>query len=762
MKNRIPRRASALPRYLAYLFAACATVGTGSSASFAQAPQKSVLTLYAAGPYSPGAALMDSALHRILSEGLGGRLDYYREYLDVARFPGRSHLDAVETFLQVKYGGRRFDLILATSDAALDFVTRYRDVLSYGTPVVFAKSTPIDGLPNGTGLIARVNFRDTLASAVQIQPDIQRVVVVSGASEFDKFYEAVARDQFKTFEGRLAFTYLSGLPLKEVLRQVAILPARSIVFLANLAEDGAGERFLPAEIFERLSAAASVPTYTWLTTGMGKGIVGGRLLSPEVLARPMADLGLRVLGGERPETIPVVEVDWSVTEFDWRQLERWGINESRLPTGSTLLFRRRGAWEQHGPYIAGSAVIAAIQAGFIVTLLLQRSRRARAERAHREAEEALRKSQERYTMAAAAGSVGVWDWHLATNEIFVDPEIHQLLGFETGEIPDQLADWQSLVHPEDVTPTLARAQACIDGDTDVYQIEHRMLHRDGTVRWFLSRGSLFRGVDGTPSRLIGTAIDITARKRAERAIRENEAALEHSHREVRDLAGRLIEAQEAERARIARDLHDDVSQQLAGLAIALSGFRRRVAVPGDDRLLEDVASLQQRTIALADNVRHLSHELHPDVLQHTGLPAALSSYCAELQQHHAIELTCRAEWDVESLDPGIALCLYRVAQEALRNVVTHADARRAEIRLEDTGAAAELTITDDGKGFDITKARLKRNTLGLVSINERVRLAGGTVTIVTELAKGTKMHVRIPLNREATNAGTSGQRLASA
>ena len=288
-----------------------------------------------------------------------------------------------------------------------------------------------------------------------------------------------------------------------------------------------------------------------------------------------------------------------------------------------------------------------------------------------------------------------------------------------------------------------------------------MLHRDGTVRWFLSRGSLFRRADGTPSRLIGTAIDITARKRAEQAIRENEAALEHSHREVRDLAGRLIEAQEAERARIARDLHDDVSQQLAGLAIALSGFRRRVSVPGDDRLLEDVASLQQRTIALADNVRHLSHELHPDVLQHTGLPAALSSYCAELQQHHAIELTCRAEWDVESLDPSIALCLYRVAQEALRNVVTHADARRAEIRLEDTGEAAELTITDDGKGFDITKARQKRDTLGLVSINERVKLAGGTVTIVTESDKGTKMHVRIPLNREATNAGTSGQRLAS-
>ena len=761
MKSSAPYNVSRLLRYLTCLLVAWAVVAGTSPDGLAQAPRRSVLTMYLGGPTSPGAAVMDPVLQRILGGGLDGRLDYYAEYLDVARFPASDHLEAVRNFLQSKYSGRKFDVILATSDAAFDFVTRYGDGLSAGTPVVFANSTRIERLPNTAGLIARLNFTETLASILTIQPDTQQVFVVSGASQFDKFYEKVARDEFKTSEGRLTFSYLSGLPMPELLRQVAILPAHSIVFLTSLVEDGAGERFLQAEMLKRLTAAANAPTYTWITTGMDRGIVGGKLLSPERLAEQLADLALRVVRGERPETIPVAEIDWSVTAFDARQLKRWGISESRLPAGSTILYGEPGAWEQYGPVIAAGVLIVAIQAWFIATLLLQRTRRASAERARRDAEEALRESQERYTLATAAGDVGVWDWHLDTNEIFVDPEIKHLLGFEAEEIPNRLEDWRSRVHPDDVAATTARTEACIAGDTDVYNLEHRMLHKDGSVRWFLSRGSLLKNADGTPSRLIGTSIDITERKRSEGTIRESEAALAASHREVRQLAGRLIEAQEAERARIARDLHDDVSQQLAGLAISLSSFRRRVAaLPGDERLVGDVSSLQQRTVALAENVRHLSHELHPDVLRHAGLPAALSSYCIELQQQHALELTCSAEGDFETLDADVALCLYRVAQEALRNVVMHADARQGDVRLMHTGQGIELSIVDDGQGFDIAKVRLRRNNLGLVSINERVRLAGGTLTIVTELSKGTQVRVQIPMNRKATTdtASASAQR----
>ena len=147
----------------------------------------------------------------------------------------------------------------------------------------------------------------------------------------------------------------------------------------------------------------------------------------------------------------------------------------------------------------------------------------------KESEDALRESQQRYTMASAAGAVGVWDWNFETNELYVDPTLKSLLGFEDAEITTRPDDWGSRVHPEDLPAAAARVKACIDGATDVYEVEHRMLHKDGSSRWFLSRGSAMRGVDGTLHRLVGTKVDITERKRAEEGIRDSEAALQASY-----------------------------------------------------------------------------------------------------------------------------------------------------------------------------------------------------------------------------------------
>ena len=327
----------------------------------------------------------------------------------------------------------------------------------------------------------------------------------------------------------------------------------------------------------------------------------------------------------------------------------------------------------------------------------------------------------------------------------------------------RVEQWGARVHQGDLAAVTAKTQACIDGATDEYEAEHRMVHADGSVRWFLSRGSLVRGPEGTPHRFVGTKVDITERKRAEKAIREKEAALRSSDRQIRHLAGRLIAAQEVERARIARDLHDDTSQQLAGLAIALSGLKRRVSALTDDASLrEDVSSLQQRAIALAENVRHVSHDLHPSALEHTGLEAALATYCSDLRRQQVVDVTFGSEGEVESTDRTLALCLYRVAQEALRNVVAHAHARHVDVRVRAGVDGVELTIADDGKGFDLVRARESGEGLGLISMNERVHMAGGAVTIATELNRGTRIHVRIPATRHLpTDAGDESGRYAT-
>jgi PAS domain S-box-containing protein len=475
---------------------------------------------------------------------------------------------------------------------------------------------------------------------------------------------------------------------------------------------------------------------------------------------------------------------------------------------------------------------------------------------HTEAAAALREGAERYRLASTAGSVGVWDWRFDANELYVDPGLKALLGFGDHEISSRPEDWGSRVHPDDLPVSAASVQACINGRTDVYEVAHRMLHKDGSTRWFLSRGSAIRGADGALVRLVGTKVDITERKRsadqfrlaleatttgmlmvsrARRIVLVNahverlfgyrreeliDVPVDHllpgsagdagqtkqrfpwdggfpsverheldgvrrdgttipleiafsplhspdgdfvlcsitdnterrqAERErnelttrLRDLAGRLIAAQEMERTRIARDLHDDISQQLAALSIGLSGVRRRAALSAGADVESEIVVLQQRTNKLAESVRDLSHDLHPDVIPHAGLAATLSAYCEGISQPPGFSVTCRAEGNFDAVDQSIVTSLYRIAQEALHNVVKHANATQAEVLLVRSGDGAELTVSDDGSGFDV-QTRRDRTGLGLVSISERARMVGGTLSIVTAVNKGTQVRVHVPI-----------------
>jgi two-component system sensor histidine kinase UhpB len=224
--------------------------------------------------------------------------------------------------------------------------------------------------------------------------------------------------------------------------------------------------------------------------------------------------------------------------------------------------------------------------------------------------------------------------------------------------------------------------------------------------------------------------------------RQTTAALQASYGHIRDLAARLIVAQDDERARIARDLHDDINQQLAALSIILSGLRRRLPERADIR--EELALLQRHVIDLADDVRALSHELHPSVLRHAGLVSTLRAHGAEFGRHHPIGVTFDADEAIADVPPDVALCLFRVAQEALQNVARHAGATCVRVTLERTAGGLALTITDDGQGFDQAAVPPGRG-LGLVSLDERVRLVGGIMRIDTRPQWGTEVRVEVPV-----------------
>ncbi len=245
---------------------------------------------------------------------------------------------------------------------------------------------------------------------------------------------------------------------------------------------------------------------------------------------------------------------------------------------------------------------------------------------------------------------------------------------------------------------------------------------------------LFLMVTATPLMLL--AVVIEAERRTQHALRQ-------SYEQNQDLAGRLINAQEDERARIARDLHDDLSQQLSAVDVIVSVLKRKVGKPGVGSDVERTfATLQERTAAAATAVRNLSHELHPSVLGHAGLTAALRAHCAGIEHHHQVTVTFNPEGGLDSLEYDVALCLFRVVQEAVTNAVRHARAGNILVSVMTTAEGVELNVVDDGVGF--VASEYTRGGLGLRSIHERVRFIHGDVRVDSRPGAGTKVLARIP------------------
>lgn len=222
--------------------------------------------------------------------------------------------------------------------------------------------------------------------------------------------------------------------------------------------------------------------------------------------------------------------------------------------------------------------------------------------------------------------------------------------------------------------------------------------------------------------------DITDRKRAEEADRR--------------LSGKLIEAQEQERARIARDLHDDIIQQIASASIDVSAILRHAdggtAEAGLDRL-------QTRLIAMSEDVRRISHNLHPSLLEHTGLSTALGELCGSMRHADGPSIALLVLSQTDDLPANVALCLYRAAQEGLSNALRHAAATHIEMELRLTDGYAELSIKDDGIGLGAISLKAKPHGLGLLSLEERINFLGGQFELTTEPGHGVCMSIRIPI-----------------
>lgn len=306
---------------------------------------------------------------------------------------------------------------------------------------------------------------------------------------------------------------------------------------------------------------------------------------------------------------------------------------------------------------------------------------------------------------------------------FVSKQAEAILGYPREQWYRQ-DFWATHLHPDDQLRVLASCRHSVE-EKRHRTLDYRMVAADGSTVWL--HNAIHVIVEGAQTKeLIGIMIDMTDYKHIETSLKET--------------TGRLLGVQEEERRRIARELHDNLNQRLALLAI---GLQRLNLSPGADPAAQ-VDGLHKLTQEIASDVHRLSHRLHPAKLEHLGLVAAIIGLCRELSEQHAVRIDCLHRDVPRAIPKEAALCLFRVAQEALSNLVKHSGVRNGKLELIGDRGTLHLCVSDAGAGFD-PRAVAAKGRLGLISMQERVRMAGGRISIESSPSRGTRIVVQITI-----------------
>jgi PAS domain S-box-containing protein len=340
----------------------------------------------------------------------------------------------------------------------------------------------------------------------------------------------------------------------------------------------------------------------------------------------------------------------------------------------------------------------------------------------KQAEQALRESEQRLRLAAQAGRMYAYDWDVTKDVVVRSSEHVEILGLtEPLHLPQQR--FVDKIYSDD-RPKFLAAVAGLTRENPTAEVTYRVLAPDGTLGWLKSNGRGFFDAEGRLVRVIGMVADVTDVKRAEEALT--------------GMTRKLLEAQEQERTRIGRELHDDINQRLAMLGVELEQLQENPS-----ELQSRVQDLRKQMADLSNDVQSLSHDLHSSKLEYLGVVSGIRSWCKEFAGRQRMEIDFKS--DVSGVLPfEVGLALFRVLQEALNNTIKHSGVKRVEVRIEERSNDVHLVVGDSGKGFDVEGAKQGRG-LGLISMRERARLVNGTISIESKPMGGTTIHVRVPL-----------------
>jgi PAS domain S-box-containing protein len=355
----------------------------------------------------------------------------------------------------------------------------------------------------------------------------------------------------------------------------------------------------------------------------------------------------------------------------------------------------------------------------------------------KQAEQRLRESEERFRLVANTAPVLIW---MSGTDKLCNYVNQRWLEFTGRPLEDELGNgWAEGVHPEDL-------KGCMDTYTQAFdrresfQMEYRLRRHDGQYRWLSAIGVPRFNPDHSFAGYIGSCTDVTEHKLAEESLA--------------DMGRKLIEAHEEERTWIARELHDDVNQRMALLAVELDRWNQQLP-PSAVELLDHIHHAIQRLSNIATDIQALSHRLHSSKLEYLGLVAAAKGFCRELSEQHQVEIDFRDMAMPRSVPKEVSLCLFRVLQEALQNAMKYSGVRHIKVELRGTEGEIQLTVSDLGIGFDPQDA-IHRRGLGLISMRERMQLVSGEISIKSQPGAGTTIHARVPFSLNSDSVRAAG------
>ena len=771
----------------------------GASAFAQSQPQaalarKNVLVLYSEDKEHPAHELTDRGIRAVFRSNKLFDVRLYTEYLDLSRFSRPGHTRAVTDYMGRKYASLKIDAIITVYPAALNMLLGEASTGFPGVPIVACEierntAKELERSPSRrliTGLIVGDNIAGILDSAFRLRPDTKRVALVAGTSRNDVASERIFRKGLESYAKKFDLIDLTKLTMQETLARVGSLPPDTIVLFSAIFTDGAGQSFVPREALERISRAANAPVFGLYESFVGYGIVGGRLVSFEQQGREAAALALRIMSGEPPASIPFGGEQAYADLYDWRELKRWGLNESALPADAIILNKPLSPWERYKFYLIAALAFCLAEATLILFLIVQRRRKKVVEEDLRQKKEEL---DQFFSVSLDLLCIANTDGYF----LRLNPAWERILGYTREELMTKR--FLEFVHPDDLDKTL-EAVSTLASQQKVFSFENRYRCKDGTYRWLQWNSGPARNL------MYAAARDVTERKKAEEELKKNQEHLEglveelrkfqeHLEDLVRERTAKLLQAMDqAEAANRAKSAFlANMSHELRTPLNSILGFgqvmERDAGFPERYRPILGILSRSgQHLLELINDVLEMSKvqagkwTLTPTDFDLHGFLADLVEMMRPRAEKKNLEQVL--EWDpalpryIQTDQRKLRQILMNLLSNAIKytekgRVVLRARLKRADASSKAESASLphlELEIEDTGIGIpqedkekifepfvqlNAGRGSSEGTGLGLTLSRAFVGVLGGKMAVISEVGRGSTFRFDIAFN-PATSA----------